>query len=138
MFIILVYDKYSKKETIMKLKDLLLEMPIKIDTIQTKFGYVDIQIRTKSLIGGQSEHLPPHIHVIWKHNGTIIDTPVLISTPPDYYTNKCIKFYPVKLENIVFNYIIHNYNHLKITFDRAQQAQDPSTTYRASQQGTLT
>ena len=120
----------------MKLKDFLLEMPVKIDTIRTrKFGDLAVEIRTSDPASGQSEHSPPHIHIIWIANGVRLDVPVLISRPPNYATDKSVKFKPAELEHIVFNYVIYNYKQLLQTFNQAQLNIDPSTTYRKLQQG---
>ena len=119
----------------MKLKEILLEMAIKIDTIRTrKYGNLDVQIRTADSGGGQSEHPPPHIHIIWVDNGIRVDTPVLISIPPDYTTYNIIKFKYSDLESIVYNYIIHNYKQLLQTFNQAQLNADPSSIYSKLQQ----
>lgn len=119
----------------MRLKEFLLEMPIKIDTIRTrKYGELPVEIRTKDPTGGQSEHPPPHVHIIWINNGIRLDIPILISIPPDYITSKSATFKPAELENIVFNYVIHNYKQLLQTFNQAQSNADPSSTYSKLQQ----
>lgn len=116
----------------MKVRELLLEMPIKIDTIRTKYGNLSIQIRTRDSTGGQQEHPPAHLHVVYKLNGSLVDTPVLLDPEEPSYPEDVEKL-PSKYEYVVFNYIKYNYTQLKQTFDKAQVNADPSTTYSGLQ-----
>jgi hypothetical protein len=56
---------------------LLLEMATRVYNLNVGDKIVGIQIRTKSPMAGQSEHPPPHIHVLYRGK---IDIPISLET----------------------------------------------------------
>lgn len=102
----------------MRAHEFLVEMPIQIDTLEDlKYGKFIIQIRTSG-DGGQQEHYPAHIHVIFKgKDGRKEDIPVLIAAEPDYASPNSAKFQPKWVEKFIFNYVRYNVEALTKTFD---------------------